>query len=268
MSGRVRPAVGAGLLLVVILVAATAALVPPPGVDTSPSDEDGPPSDGTEPPPDADRGSETVRTISGCTTISEPGTYRLTRDIADADRGRNFTFISEACIRIEASDVRLDGDGHTVEGFGVSDTTAIRVAGSDELEDVTVADLSVTEWNRAVYVHDAANVTIRGVNSTGNTYGFFLEDARNGTIRDSTASTGFVGVYLDDAGSTTLANVTFGPNHADDVVREGGATRHPDESVDALARVGAVATPAVRSPPTRATPAVSPRGTRGRPTSP
>lgn len=253
MDGGVRPAVGAVLLAVVILGVATGTITSPPGGDAPPS------SANTDPEP--------VRTISGCTTISEPGTYRLTRDIVNADKGRNFTFISEACIRIEASDVHLDGDGHTVDGFGVSDTTAIQVAASGELEDVTVTNLTVTEWNRAVYVRNVANATISGVNSTGNTFGFFFEHARNGTIRDSTASTGFIGVYLRDAGSTTLANVTFGPNHAGDVVREGGATPHADEAADAAAGAATVATPAERPRPTRATPVARLRGTRDNPTS-
>ncbi|WP_137285564.1 right-handed parallel beta-helix repeat-containing protein [Halorussus salinisoli] len=178
-------------------------------------------------PQGVDTASGPSKTISGCTTVSESGTYRLTRDIVDADLGRNFTFSSEACIRIEASDVHLDGDGHTVNGFGVTDTTAVRVASSRELENVTVTDLTITEWNRAIYVRNASNVTISDVNSTGNTFGFYLENTWKVTVRDSTASTGFIGVYLHNARCTSLTNMMFESNHADDVVREGESRCSP-----------------------------------------
>ncbi|MEA5388391.1 hypothetical protein VB779_16015 [Haloarculaceae archaeon H-GB11] len=49
--------------------------------------------------------------VDGCRAITEPGTYVLTKDIKNGDSGENFTFISEACLRIQSSDVTLDGGG-------------------------------------------------------------------------------------------------------------------------------------------------------------
>lgn len=133
--------------------------------------------------------------VDGCTTITEPGRYVLSADVENADRGENFTFISQACIRIESSDVVFDGDGHTVDGFGVSDTTAIRVGGDGTLSNVTVENLAVDEWNRGIYVENVTNATVRDANVSGNALGVFLEDSTAVKLRNVTATDNFVGVY-------------------------------------------------------------------------
>ena len=46
--------------------------------------------------------------IESCTTITEPGRYVLAANITDSSE--------DACIRIETSDVVLDGRGHTIDG--------------------------------------------------------------------------------------------------------------------------------------------------------
>lgn len=51
--------------------------------------------------------SQGVTEISQCTTIDEPGRYVLTSDITDSG--------ARHCIRIIASDVVFDGQGHTLD---------------------------------------------------------------------------------------------------------------------------------------------------------
>jgi hypothetical protein len=80
--------------------------------------------------------------IDACTTITEPGTYVLAADItADVDR--------VGCIEVEASDVTLDGNGHTITG-GEGENEVIGVAinprgpQAGTLENVTVENLTMS----------------------------------------------------------------------------------------------------------------------------
>ena len=144
--------------------------------------------------------------IDGCTAITEPGRYVLSADIENADRGENFTFISQSCIRIESSDVVFDGNGHTVDGFGVSDTTAIRVGADGTLSNVTVENLAIAEWNRGIYVENVTEATVRNADVSGNAFGVFVEDASGVTVRNVTATNNFVGVYAGNVSGTFAEN--------------------------------------------------------------
>ncbi len=171
--------------------------------------------------------------VDGCTTITEPGRYVLSADIENADRGENFTFISQSCIRIESSDVVFDGNDHTVDGFGVSDTTAIRVGGNGTLSNVTVENLAVDEWNRGVYVKNVTNATVRDANVSGNALGVFLEDSTAVHLRNVTATDNFVGVYAGNVSGSYAAS-TFQDGEPVVVDRRAG-TETPTESRDAEA---------------------------------
>lgn len=150
--------------------------------------------------------------VTDCTTITEPGEYQLAQDITNGGDD-NFTYISGTCLRIQADDVTLEGNGHTVDGFGVSDTTAITVGGDEPVENVTVRNLRVREWNRGVYVANGSNVTVHNVAAGGNSFGVFVEDSQDVTVRRMTANRYFVGVYLEDS-SARLANNTLRGSHA------------------------------------------------------
>jgi len=162
--------------------------------------------------------------IEGCVTIDEPGVYRLSADITGGGGGGNFTFISETCIRIAASDVVLQGGGHLVDGRGISDTTGIGAAGGKHLRNVTVANLRVTDWNRGVYLGNTADATVRDVHASGTSFGVFVEDADGTAIRDVSARRGFIGVYLGNSVDTTVSNATFERNHVGGLVTDNETT--------------------------------------------
>ena len=165
--------------------------------------------------------------IEGCYTITQPGTYVLTKDVTNGGGGGNFTYISETCIRIAASNVVLDGQGHTLDGFGISDTTGIGIAEDATVTDVTVKNVHVTDWNRGVYFGDVDRATAQNVNASGNSYGFFVENAQGTTIRGSTANGNFIGIYHQNARGNTFRANTLQDNHIAGVVwgeREENAT--------------------------------------------
>lgn len=161
--------------------------------------------------------------LTDCATITEPGEYKLAGDIQNGGDD-NFTYISGSCIRIESDNVTLRGNGKTVDGFGVSDTTAIVVGGNESVENVVVRNLKVEEWNRGVYVANGSNVTIANVAAGGNSFGVFAEDTRNLTVRRVTANSYFVGVYLQNS-TATLVDNTLNGTHPDVVKRDSEVRR-------------------------------------------
>lgn len=159
------------------------------------------------------------RKISGKTTITEPGEYTLTGDI---ERG-NGTRISGTCIEIRASDVVLDGDGHTVDGWGISDTTGIGVAGDGTLRNVTVKNLTLTDWNRGVSFSNVRNARVRNVEATENSYGMWFENVTGASVENSTATGNLIGVgfglHSEDGGVT---DSRIEKNHVNDVFEQTG----------------------------------------------
>ncbi|WP_117594682.1 hypothetical protein [Haloprofundus halophilus] len=130
-----------------------------------------------------------VTPIDSCTTISEPGRYALTEDIENGGG----TLLSRACIRIDAGDVVLDGDGHRVDGNGVSNTTGIAVTAADA-RNVTVTDLEVRDWHRGIDYRKSTCGRISTVTATNNTYGLSLERAAGIRVADSEPRGNIVGV--------------------------------------------------------------------------
>lgn len=143
----------------------------------------------------ADRAAQTA--VESCTTIDEPGTYVLADDVENGGG----TPISGTCIEITADDVTLDGDGRTVGGRGVSHTRAVGVVGA---ENVTVRDLSASDWHAGVRVANGS-ATVRNVNSSGNAYGVRLENASGSAVENSTLSDNLIGVHAG-ASDVTLSD--------------------------------------------------------------
>ncbi|ESP89457.1 hypothetical protein [Candidatus Halobonum tyrrellensis] len=98
--------------------------------------------------------------VNSCTVLDSAGAYELTGDLSSSDPD------APACIRITASDVTLDGNGHTVE----SGSSTVVAGGADSLTNVTVRDLRAvvtydnTDPNVAFDVSDGSllNVTAYG----------------------------------------------------------------------------------------------------------
>jgi hypothetical protein len=67
--------------------------------------------------------------------ISESGTHALTEGIENSS--------NEACIRIEAIDVTIDGNGHTIDGVDTEETKGIELARGST--DTTIRDVTVTD---------------------------------------------------------------------------------------------------------------------------
>lgn len=160
------------LVTVLVLSVVTAGVAAPAGAQTA-----------TEP-----------ERIDSCRTISEPGQYVLTEDVENA---------SETCIEITASDVVLDGDGHTIGGVQTNTTLDAFVAASygdavDNETNATVDDGTATPWNPRF-----GNVGVAANASGGQS---------NVTVTDLTVRNFVFGVYYGSVTEGRIANVTAAGN--------------------------------------------------------
>lgn len=116
--------------------------------------------------------------IDSCRVIDDPGRYELTQDLQVDDGLQSY------CLKITASDVTLDGNGHTVEGnytrqkdYRANDALAatsngVLVDGNGTLSNVTVQDLTLTDWKVGVHTRDTtgsrlAAITVQNARHTG-----------------------------------------------------------------------------------------------------
>ena len=143
--------------------------------------------------------------VNSCgTTIDEPGSYVLTRNIVD-DRSVG---LSENCITIASSDVVFDGQGLTVDGNGVSDTVGIAVANGSRVSNVTVKDVTVSDWNRGLYYRNVSGGTVGGVNASLNAFGITLANATNVEVREPAVRNNLIGVFLNGTSNSAVRDVT------------------------------------------------------------
>lgn len=154
-------------------------------------------------------------TIDSRANITHPGMYTLSGDIELGGE----TSLSDACIRIESSDVVLDGAGHTIHGHGVSDTTGIAVTSSTELESVVVRNVTLTDWDRGIFLRNVTAGLLHDVHVVGNGYGISFENTRNVIMTECRVAGNLLGVYLDaSCEDNTLRDNDVGPNHSRDVL--------------------------------------------------
>ena len=96
-------------------------------------------------------------TITNCTEINSPGVYILQNDIINST--------TSICIRINSSNVIFNGNDHVIDGVDNDDTYGIFVNSSQQLTNVTVRNVRLTDWYVGVYYENVTNSTIKKRNS-------------------------------------------------------------------------------------------------------
>lgn len=141
--------------------------------------------------------------VSSCTTISSSGRYVLDSDITDST--------TTPCIRITANDVVLDGAGHTVDGVDGADTRGVYVfesAGVGEgitTENVTITNLTVTDWAKGIEFSRVDGGTVHNVRASSNEIGVrFTALSKNHEVRDSVIEDNNDGLQLGGDGGATV----------------------------------------------------------------
>jgi len=159
---------------------------------------------------------DSVGAIDSCTTINESGTYELTDDISSSTGG--------ACIHVRASDVTLDGNGHSVTGDYAADSIGLLVSNGpvdgysdgEPLTNVTVRDLNIGNWEqgiRAGPVASSPGPQVRFVDiSVSNADGIKMYGTDDSVLRDVTVTNGEIGLLLYETNSVTGENLTITGN--------------------------------------------------------
>ena len=164
--------------------------------------------------------------IDSCTTIDEPGTYRLTESVENSS--------ADTCIDIQASNVYFDGNGHTVDGnisrqavldrlppAGPAPTEGMGIGvnldGSSAVSNVTITNVSTTDWFYGVLVRNVESPTVRDVTGTTNGIGILVDSATDARVERSNGSNNVVtGVAIsqsaDRSGNNTVVNTTTSEN--------------------------------------------------------
>ena len=168
-------------------------------------------------------------TISSATVISSPGCYVVSGDVDEHEDGDY--------IRIEASDVVVDGRGHTLAAGEDGGGRAVSVDGS--YSNVTVRDLTVTDWDSAIYVKDVSDATVRDVVGTSNKQTVEFDVVSSGTIDNVTASANTeYGLYVKDTTSTNVVDSEADGNGKSGIYVEGGTVTVDSTSADSNAEHG------------------------------
>jgi parallel beta-helix repeat protein len=143
-----------------------------------------------------------VRQIDSCTDIEEAGKYVITSDVLKSEE----TELS--CIQVYASDVVIDGDGHTLDGNEVG-MNGIRLQDTvDSLDNITVKNVQLQGWRDGIYTDVSTNVSV--VNSTieSNENGIFSGSSSEGIIENNTIrNNSEAGVFIA-SGSDTAFKIT------------------------------------------------------------
>jgi len=138
--------------------------------------------------------------ISSCTDITSSGYYYLTQNLIGLKSGVNY------CIKISASNVVLDGNGHSLTGSGSG--AGVYVFGG--VSSVTVKNLTVSSYGSGIGIYFSSYNTITNVTANNNGNGIYLCSSSSGynTITNVTANNNGNGIYLDNSPSNTITNVT------------------------------------------------------------
>jgi len=138
-------------------------------------------------------------TIDSCTTITEPGVYKLDDDLTNRTANETVTENDSvsACILVRADDVVVDGNDDAIEGTetietesdesasvvnqthdaslrGTDETLEVGVAVSPpenetELRNVTVRNVETSNWAAGLFVENVTKSSIENVEATENT---------------------------------------------------------------------------------------------------
>lgn len=93
--------------------------------------------------------------LTGCATISTPGQYVLTQNVSVSGVPN--------CLYVESSDVVVDGNGYAIDGQGTPGN-AVEVDGpGGAVDNVTVRNLTVRNWETGVDVDQTSNATVRAL---------------------------------------------------------------------------------------------------------
>jgi hypothetical protein len=151
-----------------------------------------------------------TKTISNCTTISEPGSYEVNKVIRATER--DLRPIPEfagvfACILVQADLVTLDLKGYTIIGTGRV-AGALGVAGVDR-SDIDVRSGKITNFEIALF-GQGRGWTVENINASRNGTGIFVTGPGGHRVNGNIANDNSVTGIAVQCPSVVLGNMAHG----------------------------------------------------------
>jgi parallel beta-helix repeat protein len=143
--------------------------------------------------------------ISDCSVLNqENATYYLTQDIIDST--------SSTCMNIQANNIVLDCQGHTIDGVGGEYSLGVKIQRfpSKTTTNITIKNCILTNWWRGIYIEysDYNKILNTTVNNNSES-GIFVDVSDYITIDNATMSyNGYCGIWIS-GGNTTITNSIF-----------------------------------------------------------
>ncbi|WP_276300887.1 right-handed parallel beta-helix repeat-containing protein [Halorussus lipolyticus] len=154
-----------------------------------------------------------TKTISSCpkAPITQSGVYTLTSNLTNST--------ADGCIEIDASDVVIDGNGHTLTGTGEGNLSAFYASsavapqkGTPGIENVTIKNVRAEGWTRSVWVRRASDVTVTDSHLRDGLRGVVFYKVNDSSVTDVTATQFAEGVVFWTARNTTVARNNLSDN--------------------------------------------------------
>lgn len=145
--------------------------------------------------------------ISSCTTIESSGDYVLTQDI-DHQTGR--------CIIIDADDVTIDGQGHTISGATSENPTQRGLLYTDGVSNLTIKNITVRDWVEGwgLHLRNVTNLEVTNITALNCTVGATIRRGTEITLTDNTVSNCNGGIALAYPETGTVRNNSITENAA------------------------------------------------------
>jgi parallel beta-helix repeat protein len=143
--------------------------------------------------------------LTDCGVISAPGTFNLTNDLNGAPNSVSTPVSATACVKITASDVVFDCDGHSITNNGTAGTTyGILLDGP--ISNVTVQNCyGISGYSYAADAYESNSSLFTNDTASDSDYGFYLQSSNNDDLTGNTANgNSQYGVYLQKSNNTWI----------------------------------------------------------------
>ncbi len=132
--------------------------------------------------------------ISSCGSITRGGSYSLESGLNFAGY-MNASLLGSAavpCLSINASNVRLQCNGHTIRNakYGILSETGVY--------NVTISGCDLQNDTYGIYLQNVIKFGLSSINARGGAYGIYLMGSDNGNLANSSAQSDKYGVYFNN----------------------------------------------------------------------
>lgn len=146
--------------------------------------------------------------MNTCQRITEPGNYRLTK---------NLTSREGVCIKIKASNVVIDGQGHIIKNIGEKpvnlwgNSYGVQAENHDS---IMIRNIGVENYAYGIYVCNSSNSLIKNNQFVGGNYAIYVAYSSDSQIIKNTISNSYnSGILLLGSSNSEITNNMVNDSH-------------------------------------------------------